>query len=163
MKIKAIFDPLKKKESLKVFFLALTIIAGVYFIFSIGFALLSIKPFPQGKIMDIIIFSGFKAFSTFFLIDWILLALFPLVGGLLFANYSYYKCKTSTAGKTGLGLGLIAATCPACILPILGFTAAITFLTKISIYIKIGALLLLVGATVYVANKEKKCLPEKKG
>lgn len=156
MNFKAIFIPLKDKKTIKVFFVSVIIIAIVYFAFSVVLSLLTTKPLPDGSIVDILLFSGFKAFSTFNILDWIILGLFPLFGGLLFANYSYWKCKNSKVGNTGLIAGLLAATCPACILPVIGITSFITILTKIAIYIKIIALLLLLGGTIYVANKNCK-------
>ena len=121
----------------------------------------STRPFPKGNIVDIILFSGLKAFSTFTLFDWIILAMFPLVGGLLFANYSFWKCKYNKTANTGMFIGLLAATCPACILPFIGFSSFFVFLTGISIYLKTGALLVVLAATFIVANKQNKCTPTK--
>jgi len=152
--VAAMFLPLKKKESLKIFFVSAIIIAIIYIVFSIVTSLLTIKPFPQGNIFFVVLFAAFRSFSTFTNLDWIILALFPLVGGLLFANYSYWKCATSKTAKTGLAFGLVAAVCPACILPILGISSVIVFVTKISLYLKLGALALLLGSTFYVANRK---------
>ena len=159
MDFSIIFKCLKDKKALRTFVLATVIITVVYFAFSISLSLFSTRPFPQGTIMDLILFGGLKAFSTFKAFDWIILALFPLVGGLLFANYSYWKCASKTA-SSGLVVGLFAATCPACILPIMGISSVVTFLTGISVYLKLGALILLVGGTYYVANK-RTCPPGK--
>lgn len=156
MNFKAIFEPLKDKKALKTFFLSIIIIAIIYISFSVILSIIAVKPLPNGSIIDVILYGGLRAFSTFNILDWIILSLFPLLGGLLFANYSYWKCENSKVGNTGLIAGLLAATCPACILPIIGITSFITFLTKITIYIKIIALLLLLGGTIYVANKNCK-------
>lgn len=152
-----VFYPLKNKKAIKIFLLSAIIISVIYLLFSIALSLFSTTPFPKGNLIEVILFGGFKAFSTFIAIDWIILALFPLFGGLLFANYSYWKCKTSKTANTGLVAGLFAATCPACILPVLGIFSSAAFLASISIYIKIGALILLIGATYFVANKQNKC------
>lgn len=162
MKFTIIFSPLNDKKSLKAFFISSIIITIIYFSFSIALTLFLTIPFPKGRLTDIILFGWLKAFSTFIAIDWIVLALFPIVGGLLFANYSYWKCKTNKIANTGLGIGLLAAICPACLLPIIGISSFIPFLTKIGIYIKIGTLLVLIGATYYVANRQTKCLLNKK-
>lgn len=151
-----IFKCLKDKKALKTFILSAAILAIVYFTFSIIISLLSIKPFPQGTLIEIILFGMLRAFSTFRIHDWIVLGLFPLVGGLLFANCSFWKCKSKKSAHTGLVVGLLAAICPACILPIVGITFFVTFLTKISIHIKIAGLIFLVISTYYVANS--KCL-----
>lgn len=157
MKFTIIFAPLKHKKSLKIFLLSSVIIAIIYFSFSIILSLLSTKPFPQGSLVDVILFAGFKAFSTFITLDWIILALFPIFGGLLFANYSYWKCKTNATANSGLVVGLLAVTCPACILPIIGISSFVTFLTKISIYIKIVSLLVVISTTYYLAINHDKC------
>ena len=156
MNLFIIFKCLKDKKALKTFILSAAILAIVYFAFSIIISLLSIKPFPQGTIVGIILFGALRAFSPFKILDWVVLGLFPLVGGLLFANCSFWKCKTKKSAHTGLIIGLLATICPACILPIVGVTFFVTFLTKISIYIKIAGLIFLVISTYYVANS--KCL-----
>ncbi|MBC8500708.1 MAG: hypothetical protein ISS25_00445 [Nanoarchaeota archaeon] len=152
MKFQVIFFPLKEKKTIKVFLLSTIIIAIVYVSFSIILSLLSTRPLPEGSMINILLFTGFKAFSGFNVFDWVILGLFPIIGGLLYANYSYWKCKANKAANVGLVAGLLAATCPACILPVVGISSFIAFLTKISIYIKIVALLVLVWGTFYVAN-----------
>lgn len=158
MNINRIFIPLKEKKQLKIFILSTIIITIIYFSFSVLLSLFSTTPFPKGNFLGIILFGLFKAFSTFIALDWIILAMFPLSGGLLFANYSFYKCKSSKAANTGMVAGLLAAVCPACILPIIGISSFVTFLTGISIYIRLGALLLVIGSTVFIANKKKVCV-----
>ena len=133
----------------------------MYLASSIIIALLSIKPFPKGDIIGVILFGALRAFSTFNNLDWIILALFPLAGGLLFANCSFWKCKSKKSSSAGLVAGLLAAICPACILPIFGATLFVTFLTKISIYIKIAGLIFIIGGTYYVANTNCTCLTKK--
>jgi hypothetical protein len=158
MRIESIFYPLKEKKSIQVFFLSAFVITMTYLIFSISLSVFSTRPLPKGNAIDIILFGGFKAFSSFTSSDWAILALFPVFGGLLFANYTYYKCKTSKSGQAGLIVGLLAATCPACILPVVGVSVFFTFLTKISIYIKAAALILILISTFLVANSRNKCV-----
>lgn len=158
MKLRPVFVPLKQKKSLNVFIWSALIITAIYFSFSVLLSLLSTRPLPKANITDLILFGSLKAFATFNYVDWIILAMFPLAGGILFANYSYWKCKSNKTAKTGLAFGLLAATCPACILPVVGFYSFVTFLTGISIYIKLGALLLVIGATVFVANQKNVCV-----
>jgi hypothetical protein len=157
MDLTIIFKPLKDKKSLELFLLSSIIITIIYFSFSIFLSLLSTKPFPKGSLTEVLLFGGLKAFSTFVFYDWFILALFPIFGGLLFANYTYWKCKTNTTASTGLVAGLLATTCPACILPVVGLSSFVTFLTKINIYIKIVGLLVVISTTYYVAINHEKC------
>jgi len=149
-----IFKFLKDSQAVKTGLLSAGIILSVYVGFSVLLSVLSLRPFPEGSLIDIILFGGLRAFSGFRPIDWVILGLFPIFGGILFANYSFWKCKTSGTAKTGLFAGLLAATCPACILPVIGASSVLTFVTKISIYIKIGALALIIGATYVVVRKQ---------
>ena len=151
-----IFRCLKDKKALKTFIFSTIIIAVVYLVFSIGITLLSVRPFPQGGIIEIALFGAFKAFSTFTISDWIAFGLFPLVGGLLFANCSFWRCKTKKSTHTTLFIGLLTTICPDCLLPIFGAVFFVTFLTKISIYIKVAGLVFLIASMNYVANS--KCL-----
>ena len=75
-----IFKCLKDKKSLRTFIFSVVILAIVYFAFSIIISLLSIKPLPQGTLIEIILFGMLRAFSTFRILDWIVLVLFPLIG-----------------------------------------------------------------------------------
>lgn len=156
-KFTIIFKALENKKGIKTFFISAIIISLVYLLFSILTSLLATKPWPKVNLIDLILFAGMKAFSMFTTLDWIILVLFPLFGGLLFANYSYWKCKTNKLSKAGLTGGLFAAICPACLLPIIGAYSFVAFLTKIIIYIKIGALAMIIVATYFVASRQTKC------
>lgn len=155
--MKNMFVPLKSKIGIKVFFKSLILIAITYLIFSILLVFFFSGLLPNANLLDKLLFSALKAFAPLMMVDWIILSLFPLIGGLLFANYNYYKCKTEKKTKAGLFVGFLAASCPACVLPLFGMYSMVIFLSKISLYIEIGALILLLVATYYVANRKKVC------
>ena len=110
-----IFQALKDKRSLKIGIISALIITIVYFVFSLVLGLISIGKWYDESFLLIAQFAILKSFSQFRLFDWILFFAFPLTGGLLFANYSFRKCKDASVGSVGLIAGLIAATCPACV------------------------------------------------
>jgi hypothetical protein len=157
MKLKPVFTPLKNKKALKVFFISALTLSVIYVVFSVSLSMFVTTPLPGGTFFDYILFGGFNAFSTFLWYNWIILSFFPILGGLLFANYTYYKCKVSKTGQGGLAVGLLAATCPACILPLVGVFSFVALLTKYTIIVNIAALFLILGTTIYVANKKGKC------
>lgn len=162
MNIFIIFEPLKDKKSLKIGIIATLIITFLYFLFSVILGLISIGKWYDESFLLILQFALLKSYSQFRFIDWIFLFAFPLVGGLLFANYEYWKCKSSTGANVGLIAGMIAATCPACILPILGAASLTTAAFNASWIIKISALVLLISSTYYVAYIQQKCKVDKK-
>jgi len=157
MKATIIFIPLKIAKHLKVFGITAGIIAATYLAFSIIIGTATLKPFPSGNWFDIMLFGALRSFSSLTTFDWVILALFPLVGGLLFANYSYWRCSPTKSGKAGLIAGLVAATCPVCIFPIIGIAAIATSLAVVATVIKVAGLLVLIGATYAVALKDTKC------
>jgi len=160
MNVFLIFEPLKNKKALKIGIISGVIIGLVYFVFSIFVSMLSIG-FDAMPFFDLFSFGLIKSFSMFTIADWIVFALFPIIGGLVFANYEYWKCKSSKIAHTGLVGGLLAATCPACILPVLGLASATTAVFQLSWIIKISALVLLLASTYLIAYKQQKCVIDK--
>ena len=156
-----IFRPLKNKKALKIGIISGIFIGIIYFIFSIVVVMLSIG-FDALPFSDLFSFAIIKSFSLFTIADWVVFALFPILGGLVFANYEHWKCKSSKTANAGLVGGLLAATCPACILPVLGLTAATTAAFQISWIVKIGALILLLVSAYFIAHKQQKCMIENK-
>lgn len=152
-----IFQPLKEKKSLKIGIISAVIITIVYFAFSLILGLLSIGKWYDESFLLIAQFAILKSFSGFRFIDWILFFGLPLAGGLLFANYQYWKCKSNATANIGLVAGLFAATCPACILPILGLASIATTLFNLSLFIKTGALVIIIASTYFVIYKQQKC------
>jgi len=61
----------------------------------------------------------------------------------------------------GLVAGLFAATCPACILPILGLASIATTIFNFSLLIKTGALVVIIASTYFVVYKQQKCKVDK--
>ena len=157
MKPLIIFQALKDKKSLKIGLISAAIIMIIYFAFSLILGLLSIGKWYDESFLLIAQFAILKSFSGFVLVDWLLFFGLPLSGGLLFANYNYWKCKSNTAGNIGLVAGLFAATCPACILPILGLASIATTLFNLSLIIKTSALVVIVASTYFVIYKQQKC------
>ncbi len=156
MKYFIIFRPLGNKKALKVGIIAAVVISLVYLTVSVLITMYSVG-FTSMSLPNLFIFSLFKAFSLLVLSDWIFLLLFPFAGGLLFANYEYWRCKSSKTANVGLMGGLIAATCPACILPVLGLTSLTTTVLRISWVVKISALALLFVSIYFVAYRRNKC------
>ena len=156
MKYLLIFKPLENKKALKVGIVATIVISLVYLTVSVLVTMYSVG-FNSMSLHNLFIFSLFKSFSSLVLSDWIFLFLFPLIGGLLFANYEYWKCKNSKTANTGLFAGLIAATCPACILPVLGLTSLTTVVLRISWVVKISALAILLFSIYFIAYRQNKC------
>ena len=152
-----IFQALKDKRSLKIGIISALIITIVYFAFSLVLGLVSIGKWYDESFLLIAQFAILKSFSGFRFIDWILFFGLPLSGGLLFANYRYWRCKGNSAANIGLVAGLFAATCPACILPILGLASIATTLFNISLFIKISALVIIIASTYFVIYKQQKC------
>jgi len=161
MNLFLIFEPLKNKKALKIGIISGAVIGLIYFIFSIIVAMFSIG-FNVMPFSDLFSFAIIKSFSLFTIADWVVFALFPILGGLVFANYEHWKCKSSKIAHSGLVGGLLVATCPACILPVLGLTAATTAVFQISWIIKIGALALLLVSTYLIAYKQQKCIIKNK-
>jgi len=152
-----IFQALKDKKSLKIGIISALIITIVYFIFSLVLGLVSIEKGYAESFLLIAQFAILKSFLGFRFIDWIFFFGIPLSGGLLFANYNYWKCKSNSMANTGLIAGLFAATCPACILPILGLASIATTLLNISLFIKISAIVIIIASTYFVIYKQQKC------
>ena len=152
-----IFQALKDKKSLKIGLISALVITIVYFAFSLVLGLISIGKWYDESFLLIAQFAILKSFSGFKFIDWILFFALPLSGGLLFANYQYWKCKSNAAANLGLVAGLFAATCPACILPILGLASIATTLFNLSLYIKTSALVIIIASTYFVIYKQRKC------
>ncbi len=156
MKYLIIFKPLVDRKALKVGIIASLVISLIYLAFSVLVTMYSVG-FNSMSLHNLFIFSLFKAFSLFVLSDWIFLFLFPLAGGLLFANYEYWRCKSSKTANTGLLAGLFATTCPACILPVLGLTSLTTVVFRISWVVKIAALAILLFSIYFIAYRQNKC------
>ena len=152
-----IFKCLKDKKALKSFVNSALLIAAIYVGFSIALSLITTKPFPKGPLLQVIQFGGLKAFAGFLMLDWVVFFGFILVGALLFANYGYWKCPSKTTGHVGLMAGLVTATCPACILPVLGITSFAAGVSTATLFIKIGLLGGLLVATYLVVYKQKSC------
>ena len=155
MKLPLIFQPLCNFRAIKVAGIAAILTAIIYGLFSVIVAAgaIGFRVLPPAELLS---FAAVKAFLSFTAADWIVFALFPVAAGLLFANYDYWRCK-SQMGQVGLFAGLIAATCPACILPVLGLTAFTTLAFRISWVIKLAALAFIVFATYLIARKQQKC------
>ena len=152
-----IFKFFSDRKARMTFLIMAATITVVYIAFSVLLALVATRPFPKGPITDVILFGGFKAFAGFLVYDWIMFVGLILVGAMLFANYSYWKCKTKRAGTAGVTAGVLVATCPACILPALGIAslgAGVAIATNIA---KLAILVLMVGATYFIVNKQQKC------
>jgi hypothetical protein len=158
-----IFKCFKDRKARNYFYISAIILTVIYVAFSIIIALLTTKPFVTGPILEVILFGWFKAKSFLLPFDWFVFWAFIIVGALLFANYKYWKCSSKASGKAGMIAGLITATCPACILPVLGLTSIAVGFSRITNIIKISLLILLVAATYYVALKQKDCLISKEG
>jgi hypothetical protein len=162
MEWEVIFKCLRGRKSVKVFIISACVIAAFYLIFTVVPSLWSLKTLPQGSLTEIILFGGLRAFSAFQWYDWTMLVLFPIVGGLSFANAYFWKCQPSKSTRGVLFIGLLAATCPACLIPILGIGAFITLLTKVSIYIKATVLLFLLAGAYFIAMQGNSCKISKK-
>jgi len=152
-----IFRFFRNKHANHVFLISAVLIAILYLVFSVVLALVTTRPFPKGPVLDVIAFGWIKANSFLLPFDWIIFILIVLSGAMLFANYSYWRCGQKAAGKVGITAGVIAATCPACILPVLGISALGTAVAVASNIIKVAIVLVLVGATYFIVNKQKKC------
>lgn len=155
-----IFQPLKERKGLKIFLLSSLGIGFFYFAFlflsagkALNFPLFSLEIFTNAP------FIVAKAFALYRTIDYIFLLLFPLTGGLLFANCNYWACEKKGAknlGEMSLLLGLVTITCPACLLPLLGLASLIPFIFKFGSIIK-GILIFLIIASIYlVAYRQQK-------
>lgn len=156
MKLYLIFQPLRNARALQWGVFALIAAATVYGLFAVLVTASTIG-FTTMPIADLLLFSTIKTFSLYRTVDWVIFGLLIFSIGLLFANYAHWKCK-SKAGGAGLLTGLIAATCPACILPALGIAAFTTAAFRISFALKILAFTLIIVATYMVANKQRKCV-----
>jgi len=152
-----IFKCLQNKKSLKTFIKAVGIISLIFVVFSISLSLITTRPFPTGNIMDVILFGLFKAFLSFLVLDWVIFIGFIIFGSLLYANYEYWKCPSKKSGHVGIMAGLVTATCPACILPVLGLSAIAVGVSTVTTYIKIGLLVGLLAMTYIVVYKQKSC------
>lgn len=155
MKLDLIFQPLRNSRALQRGVFALVAAAAVYGLFAVVVTASTIG-FTAMPVADLLLFSTIKTFSTYRIVDWAIFGLLIFSIGLLFANYEHWKCK-SKAGDAGLLAGLIAATCPACILPALGIAAFTTAAFRISFALKLIAFALIILATYMVANKQRKC------
>jgi hypothetical protein len=156
-----IFRPLKEAKTLKIFVVVSLIMVAVYYLFGVLVFLLTLQPFPQDVLGTIAYGIGELVF-TYTVSDIVVILLYALVGGLLYANYSYWKCASNKSANTGLMVGLVAATaCPACALPLLGLASFAGFLTGIGgVILKFGVLTALVVAMYSVAivqNKKGVC------
>jgi len=156
-----IFEPLKNRKSLRLGILATILIFFVYILINIALFMFSIG-FNTMPFNDLVQFAIFKSFTSFTSSEWIFLILFPLVGGLLFANYNYWKCSPDKLTYSGILLGFISTACIACILPALGLAAFATAASHVNQIVKYATLTLLVVATYYVALKQNKCKIDKK-
>ena len=152
-----IFKFFKDRKATLTFLVMTATITVLYVGFSILLALVATKPFPKGPVIDVILFGGLKAFAGFLVYDWIMFVGLILVGALLFANYSYWKCNTKKTGTAGVTAGLLTATCPACILPALGITSLGAGFAVAANIAKFVILVVLVGATYFIVNKQQKC------
>lgn len=70
--------------------------------------------------------------------------------------------ESFSVGCPACAEGLFAATCPACLLPVLGAASLTTTALRASLIIKISALVLLISSIYYVANRQQKCRISKK-
>ena len=157
-----IFEPLKDKKSLKFFVISGLVIAMVYVIINVLLFMFTIG-IDKMPLPTLIQFSTIKAFSSFTTSEGVFLILFPIVGGLLFANYHYWKCKPNSLTYSGIFLGFLSTMCIACILPVLGLAAFSTIAFQVGRIVKYSVLILLVAAMYYVALKQQKCnLKDKK-
>lgn len=155
MKLNLLFQPLRNPYALKRGVFAFVVAAVVYGFFAVVVTA-SIIGFTALPIANLLLFSTIKTFSTYRIADWVIFGLIIFSIGLLFANYAHWKCKSKT-GQAGLLTGLIAATCPACILPALGIAAFTTAAFRISVVLKLIAFVLIIMATYMVASRQQKC------
>jgi hypothetical protein len=152
-----IFYPLKEKKTIQTFAFVSIIMALIYWAFTTLLVLLSFKPFPKTNILGTIWHAAYQSLLSYTISDICVIVLYSLVGGLLFANYSYWKCGSTKSANAGILASIIAATaCPACLLPLIGFASFAGFLTGAEIYLKIGILLILIFSMYYVAITQNK-------
>ncbi len=156
MGIKSVVKPLADKQSLIKGIIGGLAIGVVYVLFAFLLVFFASRP-NEGYTPGYALFSFVKSIYQFPLIDVVLFAGIVLSSVLLFANYNYWKCSSESIGKVGLFAGIFALSCPACLLPLLGVVSFSAFALQLGYILKIGALLLIIGGTYFVANRESKC------
>lgn len=157
MGIKNVIKPLVHKQSLLKGVIG-GLVTGVVYVFVAFLLVFFTSPRPsEGYTLDYALFSFVKSIYQFPMVDLVLFTGIVLSAVLLFANYNYWKCSSENVGKVGLLAGIFALSCPACLLPLLGVASIATFALQVGYVIKIGALILILGGTYFVANRKIKC------
>lgn len=155
-----IFQPLRERRGRQVFLFSSLVIIFFYFAFLFTSAALALGfPFLSSAIFFNSSTIVAQAFASYRFLDYFFLLLFPVAGGLLFANCDYWACQKKGAknlGMTGLLLGMFTISCPACLLPLLGLAAATPFFFKFGILIKSILLILTVVSTYTLAYRQQK-------
>jgi len=157
MGIKNVIKPLADKQSLLKGVIG-GLVTGVVYVLVAFLLVFFTSPRPgEGYTVDYALFSFVKSIYQFPLADLALFAGIVLSAVLLFANYNYWKCSSENVGKVGLIAGIFALSCPACLLPLLGVVSFSAFALQLGYALKIGALILILGGTYFVANRKSKC------
>jgi len=145
--------PITQKKYQKKFVKNFIILSILFLTFSTIIVSFSVTNF-QGNIIDKALFSLLKNNSMLTISDWIFFFLSSSVISLMLVNYSFYKCTEKSSLSTML-LGAITATCPPCLLPLLGAVSFGPLIGKLNYPIKIITLLILLTSTVYISNNAK--------
>lgn len=154
-KVSNVFLPLKESTYRKRFFLYFLLFLVLFNIISTIIISLSLKGFG-GNFYERVIFSFIKNIALFTLLDWLYYIIATVIVTLLVINYSYNKCNGKTSLST-IFLGTISATCPACILPIVGLIGFSAFIGTYNYLIKSFILIVLFIVTIYISNKKNIC------
>ncbi|MBI2672847.1 hypothetical protein HYX19_01165 [Candidatus Woesearchaeota archaeon] len=153
--ISNVFLPLKENIYRKKFFIYLLLFLVLFSIIPAIIISLFLKGFG-GNLYERIIFGFIKNIALFTILDWVYYIIATVIATLLVINYSYNKCNDKTSLST-IFLGTISATCPVCILPIVGLLGFSAFIGAYNYLIKSVILIALFIVTIYISNKKSTC------
>jgi hypothetical protein len=146
--------PLREKKSLFNGVRGTFAVALAYLIVATSITLFTTKSLPDLPLHLLVLFGIMKTWSQIVKLELVVFALLLLSSFLLFANYSYWKCRKEISGKAGLAAGMFALVCPSCILPLLGLASFSAAMVNVSYFLKFGAIALVLLGTYFVANKK---------